>query len=156
MTIEQLCVAKGVRMTERRRIIARILDNAHDHPDVKQIHRQATKADRQIAMGTVYRTVRLFEAAGVLARYRFGDGPAQFEPELGVHHDHLVDIASGTIVEFHDLQIERLLEKKAHELGYRLVIYRLELHGRLLELLEGTQNRPSSATPIVTPNTHSC
>src|SRR5438445_2151168 len=124
--IENLCVEKGMRMTEQRRVIARVLSEAHDHPDVEELHRRAHAVDRHISIATVYRTVRLFEEAGILTRHDFRDGRSRYEEASETHHDHLIDMKSGKVVEFVDPDIEALQEKIAKRLGSRLVDHRLE------------------------------
>jgi len=126
--LEQLCVEKGMRMTEQRRVIARVLSDAHDHPDVEEVHRRAVKVDPRISIATVYRTVRMFEEAGILARHDFRDGRSRYEEASDDHHDHLIDLQSGKVIEFHDEAIERLQQEVARRLGYRLVDHRLELY----------------------------
>ena len=126
--IEQLCEAKGLKMTEQRRIIARVLSEAEDHPDVDMVYRRATEIDPRISIATVYRTVRLFEEASILAKHDFGDGRARYEQAPEEHHDHLIDVRSGRVIEFHNEDIESLQEKIARSLGYRLVDHRLELY----------------------------
>lgn len=116
-------------MTGQRRIIARILSEAEDHPDVEEVHRRANDVDNRISLSTVYRTVRLFEEAGILERHEFGDGRARYEQAPREHHDHLIDVDTGHVIEFHSEQIERLQESIARELGYRLIDHRLELYG---------------------------
>ena len=125
--LEQLCIDKGLKMTEQRRVIARVLSDAADHPDVEQVHRRAVEIDPHISIATVYRTVRLFEEANILARHDFGDGRARYEEMPTAHHDHLIDIQSGRVVEFHNEKIEILQRLVAKELGYQLVGHRLEL-----------------------------
>ncbi|NWG47075.1 MAG: transcriptional repressor [Alphaproteobacteria bacterium] len=125
--LEKLCVDKGMRMTEQRRIIARVLTQAEDHPDVEEVYRRASAVDPRISIATVYRTLRLFEEAGILARHDFGDGRARYEEASEDHHDHLIDLQSGQVVEFRDDEIERLQAAIADRLGYRLVDHRLEL-----------------------------
>ena len=127
--IEKLCLEKGLKMTEQRRVIARVLSEATDHPDVEQVYRRATKIDPRISIATVYRTVKLFEEASILTRHDFGDGRARYEEAPQEHHDHLIDMNSGEVIEFVDEEIERLQEKIAKRLGYRLVDHRLELYG---------------------------
>lgn len=127
--IERLCAEKGMRMTEQRRVIARVLSEADDHPDVEELHRRVSKVDERISLSTVYRTVRMLEAKGILERHEFGDGRARYEPAAGEHHDHLIDLESGQVIEFRNEQIERLQELVAKELGYRLIDHRLELFG---------------------------
>jgi Fur family ferric uptake transcriptional regulator len=126
--IEQLCLDKGLKMTEQRRTIARVLSDSADHPDVEQVYRRATELDSHISIATVYRTVRLFEEANTLARHDFGDGRARYEEMPSDHHDHLIDLQSGRVVEFRNEQIEKLQEAIASELGYDLVGHRLELY----------------------------
>jgi Fur family ferric uptake transcriptional regulator len=127
--IEQLCADKGLKMTEQRRIIARVLSDSVDHPDVEQVYRRATEMDPRISIATVYRTVRLFEEASILARHDFGDGRARYEEAPETHHDHLIDVQSGRVIEFTNEEIERLQKRIAEELGFRLVDHRLELFG---------------------------
>lgn len=131
--IEKLCVDKGMRMTEQRRIIARVLSEAHDHPDVEELHRRAHAIDPHISIATVYRTVRLFEEAGIIQRHDFRDGRSRYEEHQDEHHDHLIDMKTGKVVEFMDPEIEALQEAIARKLGYRLVDHRLELYGMPIE-----------------------
>jgi Fur family ferric uptake transcriptional regulator len=126
--LERLCIDKGLKMTEQRRVIARVLSDAADHPDVEQVHKRATKIDSNISLATVYRTVRLFEEASILERHDFGDGRARYEEIPEAHHDHLIDIQSGRVIEFSNEEIERLQHRVAEELGYKLVGHRLELY----------------------------
>ena len=126
--LEQLCLDKGLKMTEQRRVIARVLSDSADHPDVEQVFRRATALDPHISIATVYRTVRLFEEANILAKHDFGDGRSRYEEMPSAHHDHLIDLQSGRVVEFHNEEIERLQRLIAHELGYELVGHRLELY----------------------------
>jgi len=128
--IEKLCIDKGLRMTEQRRVIARVLSESHDHPDVDELHRRAHARDRHISIATVYRTVRLFEEAGILERHDFRDGRARYEEAPQEHHDHLIDIETGDVIEFRNEEIERIQAKIAQELGFKLVDHRLELYGR--------------------------
>lgn len=128
-TINERCEEKGLRMTEQRRIIARILDEAEDHPDVEDLYARAATVDPRISIATVYRTVKLFEEAGILERREFGDGRARWESAERDHHDHLIDLSSGEVIEFVDAEIERLQERIAAKLGYRLKGHRLELYG---------------------------
>jgi Fur family ferric uptake transcriptional regulator len=125
--LEQMCLEKGLKMTEQRRVIARVLSDAHDHPDVEQVYRRATEVDSRISIATVYRTVRLFEEASILERHDFGDGRSRYEEIPQEHHDHLIDVESGQVIEFHNDEIEALQRKIAEKLGYRLVDHRLEL-----------------------------
>ncbi len=126
--LERLCIEKGLKMTDQRRIIARVLSEAQDHPDVELLHRRAAQVDPGISLATAYRTVRLFEEASILERRDFGDGRARYEEAKDDHHDHLIDIQSGRVIEFTNEQIERLQQGVAAELGYRLVGHRLELY----------------------------
>ena len=127
--IEQLCADKGLRITEQRRTIARVLGDAEDHPDVEELYRRSHQVDPHISIATVYRTVRLFEEAGIIARHDFRDGRSRYEEATEVHHDHLIDMKSGKVIEFVDDEIEALQEAIARKLGYRLVDHRLELYG---------------------------
>ncbi|MBI1236448.1 Fur family transcriptional regulator [Hyphobacterium indicum] len=126
--IEKLCIEKGLRMTDQRRVIARILSDAEDHPDAEELHRRAAAEDDRISLATVYRTVRLFEEAGIIERHDFRDGRARYEEASDDHHDHLIDLRSGEVIEFVNEEIERLQEAVARKLGYRLVDHRLELY----------------------------
>jgi len=126
--IEAACVAKGMRMTDQRRVIARVLEKATDHPDVEELYRRASSVDPHISIATVYRTVKLFEDAGVIARHDFGAGRSRYEPIPDEHHDHLIDLRSGEVIEFHNEEIERLQKAIAERLGFRLVEHRLELY----------------------------
>ena len=125
--IEQRCEDRGLKMTDQRRTIARVLSEATDHPDVDQVYRRATEIDPRISIATVYRTVRLFEEANILEKHDFGDGRARYEEQTGDHHDHLIDVKSGRVIEFQDEEIEALQQRIAAKLGYRLVDHRLEL-----------------------------
>jgi Fur family ferric uptake transcriptional regulator len=127
--IEKLCIDKGMRMTEQRKVIAHVLSEAKDHPDVEEVHRRAVVVDPHISIATVYRTVRLFEEAGILERHDFRDGRSRYEEAPETHHDHLIDMKTGKVVEFVEPEIERLQELIAERLGYRLVDHRLELYG---------------------------
>ncbi|HWA01287.1 MAG TPA: Fur family transcriptional regulator [Caulobacterales bacterium] len=127
--IEKLCIEKGMRMTEQRKVIARVLSVSKDHPDVEELHRRAAAIDAGISIATVYRTVRLFEEAGILERHDFRDGRSRYEEVPETHHDHLIDMKTGKVVEFVDPEIERLQQEIARRLGYRLVDHRLELYG---------------------------
>lgn len=131
--LEALCVAKGMRMTDQRRVIARVLESADDHPDVEELHRRANAIDNRISISTVYRTVKLFEDAGIIERHDFRDGRSRYETVQDDHHDHLIDLRSGKVVEFRNEDIERLQEFIARELGFKLVDHRLELYGVPLE-----------------------
>ncbi|PWR20886.1 Fur family transcriptional regulator [Zavarzinia compransoris] len=127
--IENLCLAKGMRMTDQRRVIARVLSDAVDHPDVEELYRRAIAIDPKISIATVYRTVRLFEEAGILERHDFRDGRSRYEEVPDAHHDHLIDLSTGRVIEFRNEDIEKLQEFVARELGYRLIDHRLELYG---------------------------
>jgi len=131
--IEKLCIEKNMRMTEQRRVIAHVLSAATDHPDVEELHRRAHAIDPHISIATVYRTVRLFEEAGIIARHDFRDGRSRYEEASETHHDHLIDMKTGQVVEFVDDEIEKLQALIAKRLGYRLVDHRLELYGVPLE-----------------------
>ena len=128
-TILSRCDAKGLRMTEQRRTIARVLEDAHDHPDVEELYARASTADPRISIATGYRTVKLFEEAGILDKHDFGDGRARYETTDREHHDHLIDMNSGEVIEFVDAEIEALQEKIAQKLGYTLKGHKLELYG---------------------------
>jgi Fur family transcriptional regulator, ferric uptake regulator len=127
-TIEQLCIEKGMKMTEQRRIIARVVTGASDHPDVEELHKRASSEDSGISLATVYRTLRLFEEAGIIEKHDFGDGRARYEPLKDSHHDHLIDVKSGKVIEFVNEEIEKLQEEIARQYGYKLVDHRLELY----------------------------
>ena len=128
-SLEDKCVEKGLKMTEQRRVIARALSDSSDHPDVEMLYGRANKIDNKISIATVYRTVRLFEEYGIIERHDFGDGRARYEEAGAEHHDHLIDVKSGKVIEFSNEEIERLQEIVAKELGYKLVDHRLELYG---------------------------
>jgi Fur family transcriptional regulator, ferric uptake regulator len=127
--LEALCAEKGLRITEQRRVIARVLSEAEDHPDVEEVHRRSSAIDPGISIATVYRTVRLFEEAGILDRHDFGDGRSRYEAAPETHHDHLIDVESGRVIEFVDDELEQLQKKIAERLGFRLVDHRMELYG---------------------------
>jgi Fur family ferric uptake transcriptional regulator len=127
--IEQLCIEKGLKMTEQRRIIARVLSESDDHPDVELLYQRASAVDPRISIATVYRTVRLFEEANIIEKHEFGDGRSRYEDAQKEHHDHLIDLKSGRIIEFRNEEIEKLQRKVARELGYKLIGHRLELYG---------------------------
>ncbi len=131
--IERLCLEKNMRMTEQRRVIARVLSQATDHPDVEELHRRAHAVDPHISIATVYRTVRLFEEAGIIDRLDFRDGRSRYEEHSEDHHDHLIDMKTGKVVEFVDEEIEALQIAIAKKLGYKLVDHRLELYGMPIE-----------------------
>ncbi|MDP6346503.1 MAG: Fur family transcriptional regulator [Alphaproteobacteria bacterium] len=126
--IEQMCVERGLRMTAQRRVVARVLGETKGHPDAEEVYRSASAIDRKISIATVYRTLRVFEEAGILQRLEFGDGRARYEQVRGDHHDHLIDTSSGKVIEFQNDQIEALQEEIAAEHGYRLVGHRMELY----------------------------
>ena len=128
-TILSRCEAQGLRLTEQRRTIAAVLEEASDHPDVEELYKRASAADPRISLATVYRTVKLFEESGILEKHEFGDGRARYETADREHHDHLIDMHSGEVIEFVDPEIEALQEKIAEKLGYRLMGHRLELYG---------------------------
>lgn len=128
-TLEELCAVRGLRMTGQRRVIARILDESADHPDVEELYRRANALDPRISISTVYRTVKLLEDTGIIARHEFRDGRARYETVPDEHHDHLIDLKSGRVIEFRSPEIEALQERIARELGFRLVDHRLELYG---------------------------
>ncbi|HJO72181.1 MAG TPA: Fur family transcriptional regulator [Rhodospirillales bacterium] len=134
--IEELCIRKGMKMTGQRRIIARVLSEAKDHPDVEEVYWRATRVDPRISIATVYRTVRLFEAADILERHDFGNGRARYEEVTDEHHDHLIDIQSGRVIEFQNKEIEGLQKRIVKDLGFRLVGHRLELYAVPLESKE--------------------
>ena len=128
-TITQRCAAKGLRMTGQRRVIARVLEISDDHPDVEELHARAAARDPKISIATVYRTVKLLEESGILDKLEFGDGRSRYEDAERAHHDHLIDVNSGEVIEFVDPDVEALQERIAEKLGYRLVGHRLELYG---------------------------
>ena len=127
-TLEEQCVKKGMRMTDQRRVIAQVMESAEDHPDVEELYRRASAQDPRISLSTVYRTLNLFEEAGLVTKHDFKDGRARFEPIPDEHHDHLIDIRSGKVIEFRNEEIEAIQEVIAKRLGYRLVDHRLELY----------------------------
>ena len=131
--IEKRCVEKGMRMTDQRRVVARVLSQAVDHPDVEELYHRAASVDPHISLATVYRTVRLFEEAGVVERHDFGDGRSRYEQAGDDHHDHLINIKTGEVVEFFDEEIEKMKEALAQKLGYKLVGHKLELYAVPLE-----------------------
>ncbi len=128
-TILARCEANGLRLTDQRRTIAEVLETAHDHPDVEELYHRASRIDPRISLATVYRTVKLFEESGILEKHEFGDGRARYETADRDHHDHLIDMHSGEVIEFVDAEIEALQERIAAKLGYRLMGHRLELYG---------------------------
>jgi Fur family ferric uptake transcriptional regulator len=127
--IEALCAEKGLRITEQRKVIAQVLGDSEDHPDVEKLHERASAIDPGISIATVYRTVRLFEEAGILERHDFGDGRARYEAAAEAHHDHLIDVETGNVIEFVDEELEQLQRRIAEKLGFRLVDHRMELYG---------------------------
>ena len=131
--IEAVCAERGLRITEQRRIIARVLSDSEDHPDVERLHERASAIDPRISIATVYRTVRLFEEAGILDRHDFGDGRSRYEASPEAHHDHLIDVETGKVVEFVDPELEALQRQIADRLGFRLVDHRMDLYGVRLE-----------------------
>ena len=128
-TIEQKCISKGVKLTEQRKIIAKIMSESTDHPDVDELYNRVSKIDSKISIATVYRTVKLFEEAGIVAKHDFKGGKARYEELSESHHDHLIDIKTGEIIEFVDDEIEKLQKKVAEKYGYELVDHKLELYG---------------------------
>lgn len=139
--LEQLCEQLGMRMTDQRRVIARVLSASHDHPDVEELHRRSVAVDPRISIATVYRTVRMFEENGILSRLDLGDGRARYEEMPESHHDHLIDTRSGKIIEFNDPELEALQERIAARLGYKLVDHRLELFGVPLDDKDGKKGK---------------
>lgn len=127
--LEALCLKKGLRITEQRRVIARVLSAVDDHPDVEALHHRVAAVDPRISIATVYRTVKLFEEAGIIERHEFQGGRSRYETVQDDHHDHLIDVESGDVIEFHDPEIEELQARIAARLGYRLVDHRMELYG---------------------------
>lgn len=127
--LEAVCAERGLRITEQRRVIARVISAAEDHPDVEELHKRSAAMDPRISIATVYRTVRLFEEAGVLDRHDFGDGRSRYEAAPESHHDHLIDVETGKVIEFVDPELEDLQKRIAEKLGYRLVDHRMELYG---------------------------
>ncbi|WP_037079419.1 Fur family transcriptional regulator [Neorhizobium vignae] len=128
-TLEELCAEKGMRMTDQRRVIARILQESVDHPDVEELYRRSSKVDPRISISTVYRTVKLFEDEGIIERHDFRDGRSRYETVPEEHHDHMIDLTTGNVIEFRSAEIEALQERIAREHGFRLVGHRLELYG---------------------------
>ena len=127
--VEALCLKKGLRITEQRRVIARVLGEVDDHPDVEALHRRVAAVDPRISIATVYRTVKLFEESGIIERHEFQGGRSRYETVQEEHHDHLIDVESGNVIEFHDDELEQLQTRIAERLGYRLVDHRMELYG---------------------------
>ena len=128
MDLEQKCIEKGLKMTDQRRVIARVLSESQDHPDVETLYERASKIDSRVSIATVYRTVRLFEEAGIIEKHDFGNGKARYEESGQQHHDHLIDMRSGRVIEFSNSEIEKLQVEVAKKLGYKLVDHRLELY----------------------------
>ena len=128
-TIEEKCIAKGVKLTEQRKIIAKVMSDSRDHPDVDELYNRVSKIDSKISIATVYRTVKLFEEAGILTKHDFKGGKARYESMIESHHDHLIDVKTGEIIEFVDEEIEKLQKKVADKYGYKLVDHKLELYG---------------------------
>ena len=128
-TIEQKCIAKGVKLTEQRKIIAKVMSNSEDHPDVNELYLRVSELDSKISIATVYRTVKLFEESGILTKHEFKGGKARYEELNEGHHDHLIDVKTGEIIEFVDNDIEKLQKKVAEKYGYKLVDHKLELYG---------------------------
>ena len=128
-SIEQKCLDKGVKLTDQRKIIAKIMSESSDHPDVDELYKRASKIDSRISIATVYRTVKLFEESGILAKHEFKGGKARYEKFNESHHDHLIDVKTGEIIEFVDDEIEKLQKKVAEKYGYELVDHKLELYG---------------------------
>jgi len=127
--IEKACIERGLKMTGQRRVIARVLSESEDHPDVEELHRRSAKIDSRISIATVYRSVRLFEESGILSRLDFGDGRARYEEVSEEHHDHLIDLQSGKVIEFRDDRIEEIQREVAARLGFKLLDHRMELYG---------------------------
>ena len=140
-SLQKLCIERGMKMTDQRRVIAEVLSEADDHPDVEQVYSRSVEVDPRISIATVYRTVRLFEEAGLLDRLDFGDGRARYEQTSDDHHDHLIDVKSGKIIEFHDEEVEALQLQVAKKLGYKLVGHRMELFGVPLKKNETIDSR---------------
>ena len=136
-TLEEQCARKGMRMTDQRRVIAQVMEQAQDHPDVEELYRRASAVDARISLSTVYRTLNMFEEAGLVTKHDFKDGRARFEPIPDEHHDHLIDIRSGKVIEFRNEEIEAIQELIAKRLGYKLVDHRLELYAVPLSKDEG-------------------
>ena len=128
-SIEQKCIEKGVKLTDQRKIIAKIMSGSQDHPDVDELYKKVSKIDSKISIATIYRTVKLFEESGILTKHEFKGGKARYEELNEGHHDHLIDIKSGEIIEFVDDEIEKLQKKVAEKYGYKLVDHKLELYG---------------------------
>ena len=147
MSLEKRCIDSGMRMTDQRRIIARVLEQADDHPDTEELYNRASSVDERISISTVYRTVALFEDAGIIERHDFRDGRARYEQAPESHHDHLIDMKSGAVIEFRNEEIEALQEAIAKKLGYRLVDHRLELYAVPLSKDDGDEGNQTSLDP---------
>ena len=145
--IERLCIEHGMKMTGQRRVIARILSDADDHPDVEELYNRSSQTNNNISIATVYRTVRLFEEAGFLDRHDFGDGRARYEESSRAHHDHLIDVQSGKVIEFHDENLEELQRQISYKLGYKLVGHRMELFG--VPVNKKLDDSPVTIVPIL-------
>lgn len=145
--LEELCSKKHLRMTGQRKVIAQVLAEASDHPDVEEVYRRAAEVDSKISLSTVYRTVRLFEEAGIIEKHDFGDGRARYEQSGVEHHDHLVDTQTGEVIEFCNTEIEELQKKVAESLGYKLVGHKLELYGVPLEKTDKPVNKEAKPSP---------
>ncbi len=133
ISVEDACVKSGMRMTEQRRVIARVLDSSRDHPDVEELYKRASAIDDKISMSTVYRTMKLFEDAGIIEKHDFGDGRSRYEQAPEEHHDHLINLRTGKVIEFRSEEIEKLQVEVARKLGFRLVDHRLELYALPLD-----------------------
>ena len=131
--IEEKCISKGVRLTDQRKVIAEVMSASNDHPDVDELHKRVNKIDKKISIATVYRTVKLLDVSGIIERHDFKEGKSRYEPSTDEHHDHLIDINTGEIIEFVDKDIENLQNKIAAKLGYNLVDHKLELYGSKLK-----------------------
>ena len=143
-SLAQRCIDMGMRMTEQRRVIAGVLEEAVDHPDTEELYNRASKIDPKISISTVYRTVALFEDAGIIERHDFRDGRARYEPAPESHHDHLIDMKTGKVIEFRSEEIEALQEVISRRLGYRLVDHRLELYGVPLSATDTSKSEDSN------------
>ena len=152
--LEQICLDKGLRMTEQRRVIARVLSESQDHPDVELVYKRASDIDNTISISTVYRTVRMFEENGILERHDFGDGRARYEEASDQHHDHLINVQTGQVIEFTSQQIEDLQKKIAKELGFELIDHRLELYGKPLSQ-KAVKVPPEESVVNIKHSTHS-
>ena len=146
MSLEELCAQKGLRMTEQRKVVARVLEASDDHPDVEELYRRASQIDSKISIATVYRTVKLLEDFNIIERHDFRDGRSRYEAAPEDHHDHLIDLKTGQVIEFANEEIERLQEEIARRLGFRLVDHRLELYGVPLKPGEGTKTNSDDSS----------